>query len=105
MSGFDNLSETLRTVAVSGPVTLSDYNILVLGATGAVTLTLPAVSLTSVPPGRVFRIYKDAAAFAVTITPASGLIDGAASKTLAASAIHGCTIVTDGTNWFSTSSY
>jgi len=103
MSGFDNLSETTRTVAVTGPVLLSDYDVLVLGATGAVNLTLPAAN--TMPPGRTFRIYKDAAAFAVTITPASGLIDAAATKTLAASAVHACIIVTDGTNWYSTASY
>jgi hypothetical protein len=103
MSGFDNLSETTRTTAVTGPVLLSDYDVLVLGATGAVILSLPAVA--SIAPGRTFRIYKDAAAFTVTITPASGLIDGAASKVLAASAVHACIIVTDGTNWYSTASY
>lgn len=104
MSGFDNLSETVRTVSATGPVLLSDYDVLVLGATAAVNLTLPALN-TSCPPGRTFRIYKDAAAFAVTITPAAGTIDGIATKTLAASAFHGCILVNDGTNWFSLAIY
>lgn len=103
MSGFDNLSETTRSTAVTGAVLLSDYDVLVVGATGAVVLTLPA--MTGVPPGRTFRFYKDAAAFTVTITPASGLIDGAATKVLAASAVHACIIVTDGTNWFTIANY
>lgn len=103
MSGFDNISETVRTVSATTTLTANDYDLLVLGATGAVTVNLPAVA--GLPPGRMFRVYKDAAAFAVTIVPASGTIDGAANKSLAASAVHAATVVTDGTNWFSTTSY
>lgn len=103
MSGFDNISETVRTVSATTTLTANDYDLLVLGATGAVTVNLPAVA--GLPPGRTYRIYKDAAAFAVTITPASGTIDGSATKALAASAAHAAIIVTDGTNWFSTASY
>lgn len=103
MSGFDNLSETVRTVSATGAVAANDYDVLVIGATAAVTLTLPAVA--NLAPGRVFRIYKDAAAFAVTIAPAAGTIDGAANISLAASAKHAATVLTDGTNWFTVASY
>lgn len=103
MSGFDNISETVRTVAATATLTANDYDVLFIGITGNSVANLPAVA--SLPPGRCYRIYKDAAAFTVTITPASGTIDGAATKVLAASAVHAAVIVTDGTNWFSVASY
>lgn len=103
MSGFDNISETVRTVAATTTLTANDYDVLFLGITGNSIANLPSVA--GLPPGRTFRIYKDAAAFTVTITPAAGLIDGAATKVLAASAAHAATIVTDGTSWYSTASY
>lgn len=103
MSGFDNVSETVRTTAISTTLTNNDFNLLVLGATGAVAVTLPSGS--SVPPGRTYRIYKDAAAQTVTIAPATGTVDGAANTTLAASAVHAKRFVTDGTNWFTTAAY
>lgn len=104
MSGNDNYSETVRTSAVSTTIALSDFDLLVLGSTGNTVVTIPLAS--AFPPGRTFRIYKDAAAFTCTITPTGpNLIDGAATKVLAASAAHAAHIVTDGTNWFSTASY
>lgn len=104
MSGNDNLSETTVTTAVSYTVALNDYNVLVLGATGAVAVTLPAPA-TGVRSGRVFNVYKDAAAQTITITPAAGLIDGGASTTLATGAIHSKKFVCDGTNYFTLSAY
>lgn len=103
MSGADNYSETTRTTAVSTTITGADYNLLVIGATGAVAVTLP--NAATIPSGRVYRVYKDAAAFAVTITPATGTVDGGANTTLAASAIHAKVFVSDGTNWFTVSAY
>ena len=103
MSGYDNTSETVRTTAGSTTLTNNDYDLLVLSATGAVTVTVPAGS--SVQPGRFYRIYKDAAAQTITISPASGTIDGASSTTLASGAAHAKGIITDGTNWFTVSSY
>ncbi len=103
MSGFDNVSETVRTTAVTTTLTANDFNLLVLGATGAVSVTLPAGS--SLPPGRTYRVYKDAAAQTITITPASGTLDGGANTTLATGAIHAKRFVTDGTNWFTISAY
>ncbi len=103
MSGYDNTSETVRTTAGSTTLTNNDYDLLVIGATGAVTVTVPAGS--SVQPGRFYRVYKDAAAQTITITPASGTIDGGANTTLASGAAHAKGIITDGTNWFTVSSY
>lgn len=103
MSGNDNRSETTTTTAVSYTVALSDYNVLVLGATGAVAITLPSAAL--VPRGRVFRVYKDAAAQTITITPAAGNIDGGANTTLAASAVHSKEFVSDGANYFTLAAY
>lgn len=103
MSGFDNTSETTSTTAGSYVVPLSDYNVLVIGAVGAVAITLPSATL--VPPGRVFRVYKDAAAQTITITPAAGLIDGAANTTLATGAIHAKTFVSNGANYFTVAAY
>jgi hypothetical protein len=103
LSGNDNRSETTTTTAVSYTVALSDYNVLVLGATGAVAITLPAA--TAVPSGRVFNVYKDAAAQTITISAAAGNIDGGASTTLATGAIHAKKFVSDGTNYFTLAAY
>lgn len=103
MSGYDNTSETVRTTAVSTTLTNNDYDLLVLSATGAVTVTVPAGS--SVQPGRFYRIYKDAAAQTITIQPVSGTIDGGANITLATGAKHAAGIVSDGSNWYTVISY
>lgn len=103
MSGFDNTSQTTRTSAVGTVLTNNDYNLLVLGATGAVAVTLPNAAL--IQPGRQYTVYKDAAAQTITITPAAGLVDGGASTTLATGAIHAKRFLSDGTNWFTTDAY
>lgn len=103
MSGFDNASETTVTTAVTYTATLNDYNILVNGATGAVAITLP--SAVRVGSGRILRVYKDAAAQTITITPAAGLIDGAANTTLATGAAHAKAFISDGANYFTVSAY
>lgn len=103
MSGLDNTSETVKTVSGNYTVTNNDYDVLVIGATGAVAITLPAGS--SVQPGRFYRFYKDSAAQTITITPVSGTIDGGSNVTLASGAVHAKGLLTDGTNWFTVSSY
>ena len=104
MSGLDNTSETVRTTA-STAVTLTnnDYVVLLAVLTGATAVTLPAGS--TVTPGRPYTVYKDASAQTVTITPASGTIDGGANTTLATGAAHAKTFITDGTNWFTLTAY
>lgn len=103
MSGFDNTSETVRTVAASTTLTANDYNLLVIGAGAAVAVTMPNAAV--IQPGRTYTVYKDAAAQTITITPVAGTIDGAANTTLASGAIHAKTFVNNGTNWFTVSAY
>lgn len=104
MSGQDNTSQTVRTVAATTTLTQNDYNLLVIGATGAVTVNLPAVA--AVQPGRTYLVYKDAAAQTITIDGAGAeTIDGAATTTLASGAIHAKRFITDGVAWFTTDAY
>jgi len=105
MSGADNTSFTTRTTAVTTTLTNNDYILLVIGATGAVTVNLPAVA--TVQPGRNYTVYKDAAAQTITLDGAGAeLIDGAATTTLsAAGGIHAKRLVTDGLAWFTTDSF
>jgi len=104
MSGNDNTSETVRTSSATAiTLTNNDYDLLLVSLTGATAVTLPSGLL--VQPGRLYRIYKDASAQTVTITPAAGLIDGGANTTLASGAAHAKAFVTDGTNWFTITAY
>lgn len=103
MSGRDNTSETVRTTAVGTTLTDNDFVLLVIGATGAVAVTLPSPLL--VQPGRTYVVYKDAAAQTITITPAAGTLDAGANTTLASGAIHAKRFVSDGANWFTISAY
>lgn len=109
MSGFDVLNETTKIVAGNYTVTDNDYNIFVEGQTGAVTVTLPNAAASAGAttnqglkyPGRQFTITKDAAAFTVTIAAAGGSVLGPAGAiTLAASAVHSSSWMSDGTNWY-----
>jgi len=104
MSGQDNTSQTTRTVAGTTTLNQNDYNLLVIGATGAVSVNLPAVA--SVQPGRSYLVYKDAAAQVITIDGSGAeTIDGAATTTLASGAIHAKRFISDGTQWFTTDAY
>lgn len=106
MSGYDNISWTTRTsAATSNTLTSTDYQLLLLVLTGATAVTLPAAGTTTCPAGRNYTVYKDASAQTVTITPASGTVDGGASTTLATGAIHAKTFTNDGTNWFTVSAF
>lgn len=83
--------------AVSSNTTLTNGNSIVLatGGAGGITVTLPAPT-----SGKIFNIKKvDAAAGVITISPPSGTIDGAASKTLTLQ-YDSLTITSDGTNFF-----
>lgn len=97
MSGFDNTSETVRTITATDTATNNDYTIYATVTANSV-VNLPAVA--SLVPGRTYRIVKDAAAFTVTIDPAGAeLINGASTLVLAASAFHAAVIVNTGTAW------
>lgn len=69
---------------------------------GAITVTLPAAQYV----GETFAIIKNnGAANAVTVSPASGTINGSSSASLASGAFHGMLVVSDGTNYWIVSSY
>jgi hypothetical protein len=83
--------------AVSSNTTLTNGNSIVLatGGAGGITVTLPAPT-----SGKIFNIKKvDAGVGVITISPPSGTIDGAASKTLTTQ-YDSLTITSDGTNFF-----
>lgn len=88
----------VRSVTASTTVVDSDYLILADATGGAITVTLPAVSLNA---GRRFNIKKtDASGNAVTIDGASSeTIDGA--TTVAISTQYASyTVQSDGTAWW-----
>jgi len=104
VSGYDNTSETVRVITATDTATANDFVIYAKGITGNITLNLPAVA--SIQPGRPYSVIKDAAAFTVTIDPAgSETVNGATTLVLAASAFHGATIVSTGTEWIARGSY
>ena len=84
-------------VAINSNTTLTDKALHLVDTTAARSLTLPAAaSLASV-------VVKDASGSAstnnITVSPASGTIDGAASYVVNA-AYESVQMVSDGTNWF-----
>lgn len=88
-------SEATRTITGSSAVTGTDAFILANANGGAIIVTLPAAAA-----GRRYKVKKiDASVNAVTITPASGTIDGLASIDLI-DQYAALTAVTDGTNWW-----
>lgn len=106
MSGDDNISWTTRSVTATTTATADDYVLLCNPAAGAIVVNLPAGGASAAPAGRMYAVYSTGTTNTVTIDPAgAALIDGAATKVLAAAAPHAAMIVTDGTNWFSVSSY
>lgn len=85
------------TVNVSSDVTLTNKAVHLVSTASARSLTLPAATAT------LCVVVKDstgnAATNNITITPASGLIDGAATYVISAN-FESETIVSDGTNFF-----
>ena len=111
MSGFDVTNETVKIVSGNYTVTDNDYNIFVEGQGAGATITLPnAAALDGATSsqglkytGRQFTITKDAAAFTVVVAAAGGSVLGPAGAiTLAASAVHSSSWMSDGTNWYAT---
>jgi hypothetical protein len=78
--------------------TASDYTVLVDATSGAVTITIP--NATSFKTGKIFTVKKtDASANNVSISIATGTVDGAASITWNTQ-YQSYTIQSDGTNWY-----
>ncbi len=106
MSGSDNTSMTLRTVAASTTLTNNDYILSVVAPAANVTITLPAVA--SVQPGRPYFIIKDDTATQTVTLDGSGseTIDGAATLAVGAAGQYGALrIVSTGTAWRVISAY
>jgi hypothetical protein len=109
MSGFEDFNETTKVVSGNYTVTDNDYQVIVEAQGGAATVTLPnAAALAGATStqglkytGRQYTVTKDAAAFTVTVASAGGsLVGPAGAITLAASAEHSSTWLSDGTNWY-----
>jgi hypothetical protein len=90
---------TMQSITAAGPTNVTDtaYTIALVNFAGAAAVVLPPVSA-----GKV-AVVKDAsgnaAANNITITPASGTIDGEASQIIATD-YGSMTFVSNGTNWF-----
>lgn len=95
MSGNDNTSYTVRTVATTGATLGPNDSVLIMTNTAAKAVAM-AGGATAIP-GRQYTVVNAGATGAITITPAAGLIDGGATYSLAAGLA--CTVINDGTNW------
>lgn len=104
MSGMDDKAwTTVITSATAYTVADTDYFVSFQSLTGATAVTLPAPSAAL--KGREYVLHKDASAQTVTITPASGQIDGAANVTLATGAVHGRRVFCDGATWWTSGTF
>lgn len=96
-SQLNDKQQLLQTLAVSSDVTLTANRVHLVDTTAARALTLPAAA------ANLTLIVKDATggaeAFNITITPASGTIDGAALLVISSNygSVH---LVSDSTNWY-----
>lgn len=89
-------SMPVRSVAVNTAMTATDFELLVTTGAGAIAVTLPAAPSA----GRIVAVKKiDAGAGQVTVTPAAGQLDGAASQNLNAQNV-GIYVQWDGANWW-----
>lgn len=106
MSGFDNTSYTVTTVAgTTYTATANDY-VIVLTNSAAKTITLPPVATTQ--PGRVYQFICTNTGVATLDGNASETINGATTFAMVAGTVGGSTgrasIVSDGTQWFTLNS-
>ena len=106
MSGLDNTSYTVTTVAgTTYTATANDY-VVVLTNSATKTVTLPAVALTQ--PGRVYQFICTNTGVATLDGNGAELINGAATFGMVAGTVGGstgrCSIVSDGTQWFTLNS-
>lgn len=106
MSGLDDTSFTVRSVAATTTLTNNDYVLTVDAPAANVTVNLPAVA--SVQPGRTYVIKRDATATQTVTLDGSGseTINGATTRAVGAAGTAGaCTVVSDGTAWHVLTSY
>ncbi len=94
---------TNNIVAKSGAYTATNADdAIACTASSAYQITLPQGAAYA---GKIFAVVKDAGANVITVAGASGTIGGAASVSLAANAVHGVTVQSDGTNYWILSQY
>lgn len=99
MSGLDNTSQTVRSLAANASVgiTLSanDYVLIVTG--GAVAQAVALAAAANAIPGREYTVIN-ASGGTTTLTPGGGTINGGATLALATNT--SATIIASGTNWY-----
>lgn len=102
MSAMNSNGLTVRTTAATTDTILATDDVCVYTAGTAKAVALPNAALSTVQLGKVYRIVN-AGAGALTITPAAGTIDGAATRVMVTAPTNGTPgtqiVVSDGTNW------
>lgn len=100
MAAWNSNGLTVRTATGTTDTILGTDDVIVYTNTAAKAVSLPSSAARQ--PGKVYHLVNRAAG-AVTVTPASGTIDGAATLVVAATTGR-AVIVNDGTNWITVSS-
>jgi len=106
VSGFDDTSFTVRTTAATTDTLLATDYVVIYTASATKTVNLPAVATTQ--PGRVYQIICQNTGVLTLDGNASETINGATTFAMTAGTVGGitgrCTIVSDGTQWFTLNS-
>jgi hypothetical protein len=100
MSAWNSNGHTTRVATGTTDTVLFTDDVVIYTATSAKAVAIMSASNASLQKGKVFR-FTNTGAGAVTLTPASGQIDGGATKVIAAggTAISCLTLISDGTMW------
>jgi len=86
---------TQRTISTTTTLTASDYgNLIICTGSSAYTVTLPAAS----SPRMIQFSFQTSSNALITLAPASGTIAG--QSTVVYGSNEGCTIESDGSNWY-----
>ena len=104
MSGDDNTSYTVRTVAGTTATATANDSVLIFTNSATKTLVLPPVATTQ--PGREYYVICNNTGVLTLDGNASETINGATTFAVVAGTAGGSTgragIVSDGTQWFTT---
>jgi len=106
MSGLDNTSYTVRTASGTTDTMTANDSVVIYTNSGAKTVVLPAV--TAIQPGREYSLICTNTGV-LTIDPqGADNINGSATFAMTAGTVGGvtgrCTIISDGTQWFTLNS-
>lgn len=83
MSAWNANGLTVRTVTTTGDTVLYTDDVILYTNTAAKAAAIQAAANVANQPGKVYH-FSNGATGTLTITPASGTIDGAATKVIAA---------------------